>query len=57
MIARDPSGAELRKEGDIMHIGYIIAIIFFVVWLIFKLIEATKARNKDIKDNDRSEDR
>lgn len=39
-----------------MHIGYIITIAFFVIWLIFKVIEDTKARNKD-KDNDRSEDR
>lgn len=38
-----------------MHIGYIIAIAFFVIWLIFKIIEATKARNskKDTDNNDR----
>lgn len=51
MIARDPSGAAFRKEVIYMHIGYIIAIAFFVIWLIFKLIEATKERNKQ-KDTD-----
>ena len=37
-----------------MHIGYIITIAFFVIWLIFKLIEVTKERNKQ-KDTDKKD--
>ena len=39
-----------------MHIGYIIALIFLGIWIVFKVIEATKERNKQ-KDADNKEDR
>ena len=42
----------LRSEGgDFMEIGYLLAAVFFGRWLVFKLIEATKDRNKK-KDTD-----
>lgn len=39
-----------------MHIGYIIAIILAVVWLIFKFIELEKARKSEIEHLNKSDD-
>ena len=40
-----------------MHIGYIIAIILAVVWLIFKFIELEKARKSELEQlKDKSDD-
>ena len=45
----------LRSEGgEIMEIGYILAAVFFGIWLFFKIIEATKERNKQ-KDTDKND--
>ena len=43
-----------KEEVLFVHIGYIIALIFFVIWVVFKIIEATKERNKkkDIEDDE-----
>ena len=38
-----------------VHIGYIIALVFLVIWIIFKVIEATKERNNK-KGTDDNED-
>ena len=32
-----------------MHIGYIIAIVFGIVWLVFKIIEAEKSRKAELE--------
>lgn len=39
-----------------MHICYIIAIIFAVVWLVFKLIEAEKSRKAELEKLNKSDD-
>ena len=39
-----------------MHIGYIIAIVFAVVWLVFKIIEALKSRKAELEKLNKSDD-
>ena len=38
-----------------MHIGYIIAIAFGVIWLVFKIIDAEKARKAQIEELKKSD--
>lgn len=44
------------KGGDYMHIGYIIAIAFGIVWLVFKIIEAEKSRKAELEKLNKTDD-